>query len=270
MIFMSSIKQQTSQTHLTGHQTQAGVTLLLSILLLSAISAISFSLAAIVFVEIRASGDVQRTEPALYATQGALEEATFDIKRGAGNAYTPSVNCIMPETCVSLAFVSGYFRDPGTVEKVLSSSTSYENTKNVYYLVDPDDIYADNDGNGSPDGSFAKIKLTNLGSVPVHVSLCEVLINDCITGGTAWDMDTGLAAFGGVAQDDTLSPASSYQLFIYYQGPPQGPPGFVKVETFGPDTTTPRGMPYFGKKKVDITASYLGLTRKYETLIPEE
>jgi len=44
---------------------QSGVTLLLAILILSSIMAISFSLATILFVEIRTSGDFIRTEPAI-------------------------------------------------------------------------------------------------------------------------------------------------------------------------------------------------------------
>ena len=55
--------------------------MLLSILVLSAILAISFSLSTILFVEVRNSGDLLRTEGALYGSQSATEEALFNIKR---------------------------------------------------------------------------------------------------------------------------------------------------------------------------------------------
>lgn len=61
---------------------QDGVTLLLGILILASITAISFSLATIAFVEIRSSADVVRSEPALYVIQGQIEEAIFKVKRG--------------------------------------------------------------------------------------------------------------------------------------------------------------------------------------------
>lgn len=60
---------------------QDGVTLLLGILILASITAISFSLATIAFVEIRSSADVVRSEPALYVIQGQIEEAIFKVKR---------------------------------------------------------------------------------------------------------------------------------------------------------------------------------------------
>ena len=60
---------------------QSGVALMLSVLVLAAITAIAFSLATIVFIELRSSRDVLRSEPALYATLGVTEEALFQYKR---------------------------------------------------------------------------------------------------------------------------------------------------------------------------------------------
>lgn len=61
--------------------TQSGVALMLSVLVLAAITAITFSLSTIVFIELRASRDVLKSEPALYATLGVTEEALFQYKR---------------------------------------------------------------------------------------------------------------------------------------------------------------------------------------------
>ncbi len=69
-----------------SNNSQDGVTLLLAVLILAAITAIAFSLAAIITIEIRSSGDVLRTEPALYAVQAVTEEALFKYKREVTDA----------------------------------------------------------------------------------------------------------------------------------------------------------------------------------------
>ncbi|MCL5774788.1 MAG: hypothetical protein M1333_01085, partial [Patescibacteria group bacterium] len=53
---------------------QSGVTLLLAILVLSAIMAISFSLATIIFIEVRTSGDLVRTEGAIFGADAVSEQ----------------------------------------------------------------------------------------------------------------------------------------------------------------------------------------------------
>ncbi len=58
---------------------------MLAVLVLAGITAIAFSVAAIVFVEIRASGDLLRTEPALYAVQSVTEEALYSSTRNIDN-----------------------------------------------------------------------------------------------------------------------------------------------------------------------------------------
>lgn len=251
--------------------------MLLSLLLLSAVAAISFSLATIVFVEIRASSDVQRTEPTFYATQAVVEEATFAIKRTTGQtAFPTSFNCIgQTNTCISLVVPPPTrYRDVVITEKISPLSTTYTNTANKYYLVNPDDLYADTDGGGSPDGSYGKLQVTNIGDVPVRVALCPITVNDCVTPGTGlWEfsdirLNPGSALGTG---NQVLSPTTSYTLYILYDGAQGGSQnGYVRIATFSGDGVTARGIPYFGKKAVDITASYLGLTRKYRAVIPEQ
>ena len=78
---------------------QRGITLLLGILVLSAILAISFSLATVVFVEVRSSGDLLRTETSYYAATAVGEEALWKLKRKVNqgtsvNQCDPSlINC---------------------------------------------------------------------------------------------------------------------------------------------------------------------------------
>ena len=76
MIYQTSMIKYTSKTN-----NQDGISLMLSILVLAAITAISFSLTTIVFIELKSSSDVVKSEPALYATLGVTEEALFQYKR---------------------------------------------------------------------------------------------------------------------------------------------------------------------------------------------
>src|SRR3989338_7787337 len=77
---------------------QAGVTLLLALLVLSAILAIRFSLATILLTEVKSSGDLIRTEPAFYAAEGITEEALYKIKRQVppgSFAYTTKLGAVV-------------------------------------------------------------------------------------------------------------------------------------------------------------------------------
>src|SRR5512141_2858685 len=71
---------------------QQGVTLLLGLLIFTGVIAISFSVATIIFVEIKASGDVLRTEPSFYEAFASTEEALFRVKRNASVSTTTFLN----------------------------------------------------------------------------------------------------------------------------------------------------------------------------------
>ncbi len=278
---------------------QAGITLLLSILILAAVSAIAFSLATVLFIEIRSSGDLVRTEPALYATQGVLEQAIFKIKRSVSDTLipesdgTPNDNCSVSVVlaCVlnnvaTTTQISPYQDNPLT-DLVLPSSDTYLNTKNSYYLLDPTDPYTDGDGNGSPDGNYTQIVIKNEGIVSsdgtaqadLEVALCRIDNTSCVdetTGAfTPSTEDIGPITLNPGDQtdpidaSDNLVPESSYALYVINTSPASDPAnGFVKI------TSSPTGLPYFGKKAVNVIAKYLGqtasgLTRKYKAIVPE-
>jgi len=270
-------------------ETQAGVTLLLSLLILGAITAIAFSLATIMFIEIRSSSDLQRSEPGLFVTQGILEEAIFKTKRIVGDSiidpYTNPVttqcsgtnpiplscqfNGVKAEITINAAETTGR-----TNETILPTSTSYTTTPNVHYLVDAVNPYLDSNGDNSPDGGYGRIKITNVGQPPpashadIHVGMCVLDDTDCVGPPTAWDFEQALTP-GTLVTWTPLDPLKSYQLNI--KNDTAGLTGFVKIETFGPGPTfTPKGLPYFGKRSIDVTATYLGLTRKYRALVPTQ
>ncbi len=70
-----------------NHKSQRGITLLMSVFVLAAVSAISFSVAALVLREIRSSRILSQSEPSLIAAEGGAETALFFRIRGL-NSYT--------------------------------------------------------------------------------------------------------------------------------------------------------------------------------------
>src|SRR5579864_1216596 len=76
--------------HSTSNIRQEGVTLLLGLLILASLLAISFSLASILFIEVRSSSDLLKSESSLYAATGVGEESLFNLKRGVCPNNDPS------------------------------------------------------------------------------------------------------------------------------------------------------------------------------------
>jgi hypothetical protein len=236
---------------------QRGVTMLLAILVLSAITAISFSLATIVFIEIRTSGDVMRTEPTLYASQAITEEALFKVKRSAPVMYTANLNGIVLD-------------NPAPVEVPYSSSPLIvilkASTTKQYQMVNPDNLF-----NG---GGYGKLVVTLVNAVGTSIDVSVDQINP-VTG----NRDAGYAGAHLTAASPTLtvlgcassltciSPTMQYELNIQNIDPVLS--ATVSIETYKADGTTPQGLPHVGQTVLDIVASYAGLTRKYEVKIPE-
>ena len=77
-----------------GNSSQAGVTLLLAILVLSSILAISFSLATITFIEVRSSSDLLKSESSLFGASAIAEQAIYGVKRQVSVCPTNYPNCI--------------------------------------------------------------------------------------------------------------------------------------------------------------------------------
>ncbi|MBI3231956.1 MAG: LamG domain-containing protein [Candidatus Doudnabacteria bacterium] len=274
MIYQTtSIKYQVSSI-----KREEGVTLLLSILVLSAIMAIAFSLATILLVEVRVSGDLLRTEPAIYAANAVTEEALFTVKRGyprcTGNcpnqfSYTNRLGAVDVN---NPAPKENPFNNPILIDKVLSTSNSIANTLNRYAFYDPNDI--------NQPGGFAELKVTykNTGvQGQIHVYVCEFKapINflpidppiDCDTP-TSADMlyqDSTPLNQGQSTAIITLDKNKQQELIIYSSGPIAD--RFVQIEAFGPGSV-PKGIPFFGETVVDIHAQYGGVTRALRVKIP--
>lgn len=234
---------------------QRGVTMLLAILVLSAITAVSFSLATIMFIEIRTSGDIFRTEPTLYASQAITEEALFKVKRAAPVIYTTCLPQATPCTGIVLnnppPAVQSY--SPAPFIEIISPGAN-----KIHQIVDPTNVFGG--------GGYGKLIVTFLNPGP---TLSVTVIVDQINPVTG----SRVGAFGAISLSSNtpwslaLDPVMQYELNI--QNPSSTTSVTVSVDTYAANGTTRQGLPYIGQTVLDIVAAYSGLTRKYEVKIPE-
>lgn len=271
---------RTNNEQETRDKGQAGVTLLLAILVLSSILAISFSLASILFIEVRTSGDLLRTEPAYYAASGVGEEAIFNVARkacyGQNCSYTSQFNnsVTVPQPQQS-STTTPLFQDT-----ITPSNNSFSSAK-TYVFYNPA-----NPNSGS--SGYGKISLTYLISGveddPLEVYLCQFDAsgqttynttpctdpNDASKGpnATYWlsanPMDPGANNF----QTWTLDPTKEQELVLYNGNSQSTANIVVSIETYGSDGITPLGLPYAGQTAVQIDATNADVDRKIRVVVP--
>ncbi len=235
---------------------QAGITLLLSILILAAITAIAFSLAAITVIELRSSGDVLRTEPALYGAQAVTEEAFFQYKRGVLPSVLDVTTCTGLRVCtinnVLLNQPAPVLRqfDPAPRADVIPVETTVN-----YLFYDPT----------QPNyfgQIYNNITLTNLNNVSGVTST----LSQRDSSGNSTEVRTDI--LNSTPLQISLG-AGHYELAIKNSSGTQA--ALVQLDAF--KTTAVSGqnhwLPLSGTV-LDVSASYLGLTRKYSATIQSQ
>ncbi len=246
-----------------GAPDQKGVTLLLAILILSSVMAISFSLATILLVEVRTSGDLARTEPALYGAHAVTEEALFKIKRRANNSQFPTYSNTV--SYIALNNTSQDYADPIQQIKIPPNRTLR------YSLHDPNNM-------GGP-SNYNKVKLTYLvsgsSSSGITVWICELdpANPPSDPNNTCQNLSTGNPVM--IVKGSLLRPSMStlttnlnpnYQQEIILVNS-ESDYQYVKMETWD-SGNNPKGVPYFAEKAVDINANNSGVSRKVRVIVP--
>lgn len=233
------------------NRAQDGVTLMLAVLVLSAITAIAFSLAAIVFIELGASGDLLRTEPALYAASGVTEEAFNATTRNlSGFTFSSSINNVSLTTAPR-----DYDLSPQTYVIYYSGASKLS-------LVDPDQPTAFTN-------SYTNVTLTyvspaagtaitaNLYQYQPNGQGGQVDTRDLTTATPAWSIN--FASYSNYTN-------SQFELQLTTTSTSNAT---VSISSTRNRAGTPSGgLPVVGRKAYDVTASYLGLTRKYSVSGP--
>ncbi len=229
---------------------------MLAILVLAAITAIAFSLASIVFIEIRSAGDNLRTEPALYATFGVTEEALFQYKRFYSGPFdVPSCQLAANHVCdingVTLTL-------PGTQPIAFDESPRVENIARGTTETFP--LYLIN--NYNQQYTLVKIEvLPNEANLPVMAYFKLTKADGTQSNTTERPVSP-----------DTSWPYSSFESTGQYElvlrNPSTTQDIAVSLTTKRVNDQTPEGLPYVGEQVLRIMANYLGLTRTYQVRIP--
>jgi hypothetical protein len=268
---------------------QPGVTLLLTIIILTAMMAVTFSVASILVTEIRSSGDVQRTEQAYYGAQGQVEESLFAVKRNAPVTYStqigqstlsasPKVNSTTPAIIVdrvppltdfnhanTYVFPASVAGDPSsgsgynhvTLTYLPSSETNTSDPPYLHVYIcqfDPKESY---DPTSSIPHTYWSLPCTDP-SVPVSTLALSYW---ALAGGTL----TSYASYGqNVSIDQDLIPTMQQEIIIYNTSQTQS--AYIKIQPYQDGVA--KGLPYSSEQSVTTRASNSSVGRKINVIIP--
>ncbi len=227
-----------------NRESEQGVTLLLALMILAAVTAIVFSIATISINEIRTSSELTKTEPVITADEALAEDQLFRTVRGLGTV----ASCASPSTTtvnsVSVSSCAGYYSD-NPYNLSLAA-----NAEKDFYLYNPVTQ------GGNPGFTSLSVQLTSGTSGTVY--LCTFDINNCVSNP---NIDSRALTSGGVTSwtSPALNPATQYQLII--------------VNGAGSSATylvssSPTGLPA-GVTTIDNSGSSQGVTRKIEVTVPQ-
>ena len=229
-------------TRLRHKKSEQGITLLMAILILSAITAIVFSISTIALNEIRTNADLTKTEPVIRADEGIAEDSLFRQLRGfstlpaCSSPSTTSLNSVNVSICAG-----AYFDNPYTFDLVASQ-------RRDFYLVNPT--------NQSAAPGYTSASVTMTGGSTANVYLCDISVVDCPSTPSS---SKALNTTSSTTWSSNLDPSTKYQLIVIN--------GAGSVGSFA-ITTAPNGLPS-GTTTIDATGSKQSVTRKIQVLVPQ-
>lgn len=255
---------------------QSGISLMLSVLVLAAITAISFSITTIVFIELKSSSDVVKSEPSLYATLGVTEEALFQYKRYVNDREDGSTETLLDvPSCTTSTGDQNVCKLAGTN---ISLPPQDDNSPQPFEFDDPVRIE-------SIDAGVTKV-------IPLYtLNNYDLLYNTILLKRVPTDNtgnlnvklrlisedpsvpDEFLPSEEGqnLAENDTLpvnwfTYSSGYEYELFLTNTSNGNIQ-LSISSFGTDDH-PKGLPFIGKKVLKVLAEYAGLNRTYKVFIP--
>ncbi|MBU6447920.1 hypothetical protein KGQ24_03730 [Patescibacteria group bacterium] len=225
-------------------KSEEGVTLLLAIMILAAITAIVFSIATISLNEIRTSSELTKTEPVITADGALAEDQLFRTVRGLGTVASCTSPSITTVNSVKVTSCAGYYLDnPYAVSLAASAEKDF-------YLYNPVTQ------GGNPGYTSVGVQLTS--GVSGTVYLCTFDVANCVSNP---NVDSRTLSSAGTTSwtSPALDPATQYQLIIVN--------GAGGTATFSV-TSSPTGLPA-GVTTIDNSGTSNGVTRKIEVTVPQ-
>ncbi len=249
---------------------------MLAVLILSALTAIAFSMAAIVFIEIRTSGDTLRTEPALYATLGITEETLMQNKTNFTPTSLGDLNMVAASPYSGCAPVS---KNVCTLNNVTlqfpgTQPIQFDQSPLIQVVQPREKITLPMYTPQSFDKQYGRMVIS---IIPTETD------EDLTITLTKTDLaNVKTVVIDHVDIDDLSAPLvftnfqsdAQYDLELYNCGTSSGPCTsddalIASIDTYDVNSTTAKGLPFIGKKVFKILANYLGLSRSYIVKIPD-
>lgn len=239
----------------TKTERQRGVTLLMSIMILAALTAIVFSLSAVAINELKTSANVTNTEPAIIGAEAVAEDLMFQYTRGTNpscnTTSTATLNYLSTGANVSVSSVTSYYYD-GAQTFALSSGGEQD-----LYMYNPCSPGT------APGYESLTVQLGPTSGASAVVNVCTWASTTCSASS-----DLGMAepiASGGAYTFSGLDPGTQYQMAIENNG--------SAVDQFSLTTTSNNpsvitGMPAT-QVTIQTTGSKGGQTRKLQTTLPQ-
>ncbi len=226
-----------------GKRKQEVVTLLLAILILSAITAIVFSIAAIAVNEIKTSSDLTRTEPVLTAAEAVAEDSLFKLVRGLGTVSA----CTSPGSTVvagvTVTTCASYYLD-----NPYSFSLAADDQRDFY-------LYNPTDQAQAPGYTQVSVQITSGSTGTIY--FCTAEVSNCIA--TPEATQTISMAGPTTWTSSPLTTTQQYQLMVV-----NGAGGTSSYSVTG----SPNGLPA-GTTTIQDSGKNQGVTRKLEITVPQ-
>lgn len=220
---------------------------MLAVLVLAGITAIAFSIAGIVLIEIRSSGDLIRTEPALYAVQSVTEEAFYSATRNIDQfPFSQTING------VTLTTEEREF-DPSP-----QTYAVYYNNETKFSLANTSAPF---------ENSYTTVEIEYISPSPgtlVSVQVVQYINNGQSSTVEQRDLDSSRPSWVIDLANYPDNTISEFELVLTTDNPNNATILVTSARTGTPAS----GLPLIGRKAYDVTASYLGLTRKYTVSTP--
>jgi hypothetical protein len=240
-------KNKLQKNKFKAYRSEKGVTLLLTLMILAAISAIVFSISVIALNEVKTSSDEINSEPAITGAEAMAEQMLYDNIRGLNSSCTGTpLNESLPSSGVSTTFINSYYY-PGTYIATVAANSSQS-----LYLYNPCLPGSD------PDYTDISVQMGIPGSG--EVSICTWNVSNCQASPDV----NGFSLSAGQTQD-TPNLITNMQYQIILANTTGSPESFgLTTNSTNPEIT---GIPA-PIVTIITTGSLGGVTRKLQTLLP--
>jgi uncharacterized protein (UPF0333 family) len=259
-------------------KSEEGVTLLLGLVIMGSLLAITFSIATVLFVEIRNSNDLVLTETAYMANIAIAEEQIFKVKRGISDSVSTFTNKIGGSVNIDAPILSST-SSPIIIKTIPKEIVSFTHTQPTTFLV----YNSENPTAGSGYGKISISYLETGATQNLYVYLCEFnpsfgLYSASGTLPPTLPCQSPILSYEywpygvvplspGTQESWDINPSMQQQIIIFNSNA-STKDAYVQIKTFDTDRITTKGLPYAGYKTLNVNAKTGSINRKVEVIIP--